>query len=163
LIAGILIVGCQCLQVAVADPPAPIQPSTISQPSTVGLPPAPVPAGQNSAQLTPPAASSADSASAAVAPSTDHKPAAPLADGAATSASNPLTDAQVKKYRSKGYKPVVHDGTTVFCRSEATLGSRLERQVCRTAEQLDEAAQASQDLTRDVQRGGTLSNRAPGN
>lgn len=144
-------VGCVCLQPAAADPPA-AQVASSEDAAKVSAP-VTAEAGADSAKL--PAAATL----ASVTPPSDAK-AAPAAGAAAATPSTTITEAQIKKYRSKGYKPQVHDGKTVFCHSEANLGSRLEHQVCRTAEQLEEDSQQGQDMARDIQHGGTISVRS---
>jgi hypothetical protein len=151
------VVGSACLQPAAAEQPAPAQ-VPASQYAAKDTPPL-APAGvTTSASPSAPAVSDTAPAVLAAATPSDRKVAPPA--GAASFPSSAITDAQIKKYRSKGYKPQIHDGRTVFCHSEANLGSRLEHQVCRTAEQLEEDSQQGQDMARDIQHGGSISVRS---
>lgn len=137
-IAG-CILGCNFLQLAVAaDPPASKEPGS----------PKPAAAQESLTATEPPPASSVGVATS---------PAAVAAREAAD------FEAQTKRWRSKGYRPVVRDGKTLYCRSETQLGSHFEHQVCATPEQLEATARAAQEYGRDIQRGGGLGNRAPGN
>jgi hypothetical protein len=61
-------------------------------------------------------------------------------------------DMQIKRLRSQGYRPKVVGGTTVYCRSEPVLGSRFERQLCGTVEDLVKATQTSKDAVDSIQR-----------
>ena len=61
-------------------------------------------------------------------------------------------EAQTRRLRRHGYKPEVHDGTTLFCRKEAVVGSRFESKFCGTAEDIDKDTQDGKDLTETVQR-----------
>lgn len=61
-------------------------------------------------------------------------------------------EVQTKRLRGQGYKPEVHDGTTLFCRKEAVVGSRFESKFCETAEDVDKDTQDGKDLTEMVQR-----------
>jgi hypothetical protein len=89
---------------------------------------------------------------------------------AATTASNTATDqkasgsqkpasliaaeeADIKKVRAQGYKPQKRkDGTTYWCRNEATLGTRFEVQTCSTVEQILRRQKDAQEDVEKVQR-----------
>jgi hypothetical protein len=160
IFSALYVVGCGWLQVAAAGPPAPVQPAAGQDSAKIS---AAADAGPTASAL--PSSPTAAPPMASASPPSDPTTAPPIASASPpsdASASPAVTDALIKKFRSKGYKPVVHEGTTVFCRREATLGSRLETQVCRTAQQLDEAAQQGQDMGRDIQRGGNLGIRDTG-
>ena len=150
LFTALYFVGCVYLQPAVADPPA-AQVAASEDAAKVAAPVA-TEAGTESAK------SPAAATLASVTPPADPKAAPATAADAAPSTG--VTDAQIKKYRAKGYKPQVHNGKTVFCHSEANLGSRLEHQVCRTAEQLEEDTQTGQEMAREIQHGGAISTRS---
>jgi hypothetical protein len=49
-----------------------------------------------------------------------------------------------KKWRSMGYKPVVRQGETLYCRREPTLGTHFEANVCRTSTDLEAAQRSAQ-------------------
>jgi hypothetical protein len=57
-----------------------------------------------------------------------------------------------KRLRAMGYKPMNTNGTMRYCRSEQQLGSRFERQVCGTPEELDFAEQQGKDTVRQIQQ-----------
>jgi hypothetical protein len=100
-------------------------------------------------------------ADAAPPPAATQPSAPPPTPTAAKPATSEASEAEIKRWRAKGYKPVVRDGKTFYCRSEQQLGSRFEHQVCSTPEQLAAATRASQDLSQDAQRAG-LGYKAPG-
>lgn len=69
----------------------------------------------------------------------------------AAAAKPAVTRELIKQAHDLGYK-VEHRGDEVFfCRSEAQLGSRFEKKVCATPEQLDLIARQSQELMRKMQ------------
>jgi hypothetical protein len=86
--------------------------------------------------------------------------AKPAADTAATDAdaNGGATDAEIKKFRNMGYKPVVKNGTAYYCRDETQLGSRFPQRVCRTAKDMVQAARDGQDAANAIQQQG-LANR----
>ncbi len=91
----------------------------------------------------------APSAAAAAAPATpaqrDSKP-----DDASKDV---LLAAQIKRVRSAGYKPKkMKDGTQVYCKTEATLGSHFQREECGTADDLDRSIRDSKDLVESMQK-----------
>ena len=57
-----------------------------------------------------------------------------------------------KRLRAMGYKPMNTNGTMRYCKSEQTLGSRFERQVCGTPEELDFAEQQGKETVRQIQQ-----------
>jgi hypothetical protein len=46
-------------------------------------------------------------------------------------------DALDARFRALGYKPVTRKGLKLYCHNEQQIGSRLERTVCNTPEELD--------------------------
>jgi hypothetical protein len=46
-------------------------------------------------------------------------------------------DALDARFRALGYKPVTRKGLRLYCHNEQQIGSRLERTVCNTPEELD--------------------------
>lgn len=64
--------------------------------------------------------------------------------------------AQLKRFKAAGYKPEVHDGSVVFCRTEPKPGSRFERRVCTTAHLLELQMAQAQDTLLTAQRNGTV-------
>ena len=73
-------------------------------------------------------------------------------DTKATEAVKDVSEEQAKRLRSRGYKPEVRNGNTLFCRKETALGSRFESKVCGTAADLDKATRNGKDLTESAQR-----------
>jgi hypothetical protein len=80
---------------------------------------------------------------------------------AETAASDGVTPAQAKMFRSAGYKVEVRNGLTYYCRKEARLGTRFESKVCGTADELLRSTTNSQELVSTIQR--TAIAPAPGN
>jgi hypothetical protein len=131
-------------------------------PSPATQPPA---AQTTAAQATAPsAASSAGDANAAPSspPSAgDVKPAAgtPAAPAAKADKSEVVnvaaTDAEIKQMRSRGYKPVNRNGTLVFCRDEAEIGSHFQRTHCSTLKQLKDAELSGKEYVNSIQQQGS--------
>lgn len=124
--------------------------------------PAPAPAGQQATAATAETAAAektvaADANATAAAKLAAAKPATDAASADA-SANGGATDAEIKKFRSMGYKPVTKNGTTRYCREETSLGSRFPQTVCRTTDEMLQAARAGQDVTNSIQQQG-LANR----
>jgi len=67
-------------------------------------------------------------------------------------------DARLKKLRAAGYKPEAHGDEVVFCRREPVLGTKFQRKVCNTAEQLEAQASTGQDEVEEMQRVGMRGN-----
>jgi hypothetical protein len=120
-----------CPQVFAADPPAA----------------SPAAATASESQQKPADAAPAAAAPAAAAPST-----VPAADADAQKAKSGPTDADIKRLRAQGYRPVVQNGVTVYCRKEAQLGTRFETPTCGSAEDIQKLADESKDATNRVQR-----------
>ena len=84
---------------------------------------------------------SAAAPTAATAPASSPTTAAPEKPTAA--AAQAQAEAQAKadaldaRFRALGYKPVTRKGLKLYCHNEQQIGSRLERTVCNTAEELD--------------------------
>jgi len=57
-----------------------------------------------------------------------------------------------KNLRAQGYKPINDNGTVRYCRNEQQLGSRFQRPVCGTPEELGIAAQIGKEATETMQR-----------
>jgi hypothetical protein len=58
---------------------------------------------------------------------------------------------KIKKYGTRGYKPQVHNGNTVYCREEVSLGSRFKTQQCRTYDQLLADEKTGIEYTKSLQ------------
>jgi hypothetical protein len=65
------------------------------------------------------------------------------------------TDALIKKMRGRGYKPVNRNGTLVFCRDEAEIGSHLQRPRCSTIDQMKEAELSGKEYVNSIQQQGS--------
>jgi hypothetical protein len=64
-----------------------------------------------------------------------------------------LTNTEVQRLLSQGYKP--HKGpndTVLYCRSEPQMGTHFEKKVCMSADQIKAANQDSMELTRKFQQ-----------
>jgi hypothetical protein len=82
--------------------------------------------------------------------------AATPATPATTPAVADATEAQIKQIRAHGYKPQKRkDGVTMWCKSEAPLGSRFEKTTCSSAQDILQMEQNAQDVTKNAQRLGT--------
>ncbi len=110
---------------------APAAPATAARSGTSAAPEAPVPA-----------ATSAAAAGAAA-------PGASPAPG--EHGNSDVTPEQIKQMRGKGYKPKLVNGVTYFCRNEAPIGSRLERQTCSTLDELKQRQLDGKEYTEKVQ------------
>jgi hypothetical protein len=74
------------------------------------------------------------------------------ADAQAKADADAKAKALDKRLRAQGYKPMNTNGTMRYCRSEQQLGSRFERQVCGTPEELDFAEQQGKETVRQIQQ-----------
>jgi len=85
----------------------------------------------------PPAAAPAAATAAASSPTTaaPEKPTAAAAQAQAEAQAK--ADALDARFRALGYKPVTRKGLRLYCHNEQQIGSRLERTVCNTPEELD--------------------------
>jgi hypothetical protein len=65
-----------------------------------------------------------------------------------------VTDAQIKEMRSAGYKMETRKGTgqTVFCKSQAQIGTRFESKVCGSYDDLKRVTVNSQEFTSKMQQ-----------
>jgi len=146
--ASIIVSCCLIGWQALADQPSPAPTSTDTT------------AVQQTSQTQP---AQAQTAVAADAKGTD-KAKPPAAQPTATTASaaaattGGLTEAQIKKFRGMGYKPVDQKGTTYFCRDETALGSRFPQRVCRTVADMEHQATYGQDEMSQMQRQGSSPN-----
>jgi hypothetical protein len=64
------------------------------------------------------------------------------------------TEQQIRELRSRGFKAENRNGTTVWCRTETTMGSRFTTKKCATADDLDMARQRGKDFTSTIQNYG---------
>jgi hypothetical protein len=80
------------------------------------------------------------------------KPASTGAAPVELKASDKEAEAQIKRLKAAGYKPVLVNGEIVFCRKERAMDSHFEEKHCGTAEQLAAEADAGKQATENVQR-----------
>jgi hypothetical protein len=99
-----------------------------------------------------PDAKATSSAQASPVTSASVSATATAGNAAAVAAKDEASENQIKRLRSLGYRPKTVNGATMYCRGEAMVGSRLEKQVCGTADDLDKASQVSKDSAGEVQR-----------
>ena len=111
--------------------------------------PAPVEAAKSA-----PATPAASPTTAATTPAaTTPAPAAPAKGQQLVLEDKTLTNTEVQRLLSQGYKPQKGKNDTVlYCRSEAQLGTHFEKKVCMSADQIKTANQDSQELVRKFQQ-----------
>jgi hypothetical protein len=102
----------------------------------------------------PPAAPEATPAAAApVAPATSAPTASPAAAPAKAAPAKETDAALEKRLTNSGYKARMRNGTKVWCKREAELGSHLGGQeVCGTPEELRMVVQQNQDAAKSIQK-----------
>jgi len=129
---GVIAAVCTLGSPAFAEPPAP---QTTAGPTSV-------PANE------PKTPASADSAAS------QPKPASPAnaATGVKLVAGDEEAAAQLKRLKAAGYKPEVRGREIIFCRKEPELGSRFDKKVCGTADQLERNALEAKELAERTQR-----------
>jgi hypothetical protein len=112
----------------------------------------PVPAASQAAPAAAATAATPASSSASTQSASTAKPAASADDAASEEATD-------KRLRSQGYRPEMRNGTKIYCRKEAAIGSRFESKVCATPEQIAQATKDSQDALykSQINRGGPKS------
>jgi len=101
---------------------------------------------------------------AATQPASAESPAAPAGNSASNAKpananahkvvliDNDINDEQLKQILAMRYRPESHNGTTVYCRKEAMVGTRFETKTCRTSKNILETEQRSKDVTTNAQR-----------
>jgi hypothetical protein len=68
-----------------------------------------------------------------------------------------LTQAEVNRMLSQGYKPKKGRGDDVlYCRDEAAMGTHFTRTVCLTAQQIKQRTQDSREITDRLETNGGL-------
>jgi hypothetical protein len=101
----------------------------------------------STAQPATPATPSTSSSSTQPAASTP-APAAANASSASANSSTPAAPSEdfIKKARNEGFKPEVQkNGETLFCRKDASLGTRFETKKCLNQDQVQQVIYAAQD------------------
>ncbi|MDP9088856.1 MAG: hypothetical protein M3O26_08975 [Pseudomonadota bacterium] len=66
-----------------------------------------------------------------------------------------VSDAQIKQMRARGYKPVMRNGTLVFCRSEGQIGTHFEQTRCSTIDALNRAELTGKEYVDSLQKKGS--------
>jgi hypothetical protein len=141
--------------------PADEPPSPAAQPAIV-QPPS-VPSGTSDAKPgdTKPAGLKPTDLKPADLKAADVNPVSAAAAAPAAKADNPEvagagpTEAQIKQMRGRGYKPVTHNGTTLFCRAEGEIGTHFQRTHCSTLEELKEAELTGKEYVNSIQQQGS--------
>jgi nucleoid-associated protein YgaU len=125
-------------------------------------PAAQTPAAPAAVQATPaPAPAASAAAATSEANAADAKPPAGTAAAPAPKADKSevvnvaATEADIKKMRGRGYKPVNRNGTLVFCRDENEIGSHFPRTHCSTLKQLKDAELSGKDYVNSLQQQGS--------
>jgi hypothetical protein len=154
LAACFLLVSSGVWSAAPADEP----PSPAAQPPAEQAPAAPLPATQTTAAQPPAAQTTAPSApsSAADGKAAPGTPAAPPAKADKSDVVNvAATEAEIKRMRGRGYKPVNRNGTLVFCRDEGEIGTHFQRTHCSTLDQLKQAELNGKEYVNSIQQQGS--------
>lgn len=130
-------IGALSSALAMEPPPSPTPPTSQS---------APEPAAQSAAPASTQAASTTTAKIDTKADSSDQATKVVLTAGDADAA------AQLKRLKAAGYKPEIHGSEVWFCRKEVIMGSRLEKKVCNTADQLMRQEADARQMTDRIQR-----------
>ena len=115
------------------------------------------PAEAPKAATSTPAPSTTAPAATSTSTTTTDKATAPSTDGTRQVklvAGDDAADARLKKLRAAGYRAEMHGKELLFCRKEAVVGSRFEKKVCSTAEELDNQMANGRDVVENTQRNG---------
>jgi len=102
----------------------------------------------------PKAATSASAPSSTTSTSTDKTTTTATTKTVKLVAGDVAADERLKKLRAAGYKAEMHGSDVVFCRKEPVVGSRFDKKVCNTAEELDNQMANGRDLLETTQRNG---------
>ena len=81
------------------------------------------------------------------------KPGAAAVASSSDEAADPRHENVVRQARLQGYKPRQRDGHTIYCRSEAMVGSRLPETICRDEAQLNNELRNTEDTQQEMLRG----------
>jgi hypothetical protein len=113
--------------------------------------PAPVEAAKSPTAPTNTAATT--SATTADTPATTSSASAPATGQKLVLEDKTLTNTEVSRLLSQGYKPQKgRNDTVLYCREEAQLGTHFTKKVCMSADQIKQATLDSTDLTRKFQQ-----------
>ena len=120
------------------------------EPPPSSTPPASQSVMESAAQSAAPVSSQAASTTAAKAdPKTD---SSDQATKVVLTAGDSEAAAQLKRLKAAGYKPEIHGSEVWFCRKEVIMGSRLEKKICNTADQLMRQEADARQMTDHIQR-----------
>jgi hypothetical protein len=109
--------------------------------------------------VTTPATSTSQPAAETTADASSSSTKAPAADSKANpapklvlTAGDSAAAAELKRLKAAGYTPEAHGDEIWFCRKEAPLGSRLEKKICNTADELLHQAADAREQTDKITR-----------
>ncbi len=86
-------------------------------------------------------------------------PAAKAAPGAKTAPPAGISAELYSRALENGYRAREHKGATLFCKTEAPIGSRIQKDTCVSVDQLEESIRQA-ELVRDRMRRGTTCAKA---
>jgi len=111
----------------------------------------------NTALADPPTEANPAAPAGQSAPATAATPAAAATTAApATPAANPDVDKDTQHFIAEGYKPEMRHGEQVYCKKDASLGSRVNMvKTCGTLEQLKLQERAAKENVSNMQRAQT--------
>jgi hypothetical protein len=110
-------------------------------------------AGAMSLALADPSATTPATEAAPVTAPSPSAPATPATPSSAAKAATPEVDPLEKHLLAEGYHPEMQNGQKVYCRKEATLGSRLGGQrSCGTADQIKLREDQTKESVNKAQR-----------
>jgi hypothetical protein len=117
-------------------------------------PPAtPAPAESAKSATAPTNTAATTSATTAETPAATSSASAPATGQKLVLEDKTLTNAEVSRLLSQGYKPQKgRDDSVLYCREEAQLGTHFTKKVCMSAAQIKQATLDSTDLTRKFQQ-----------
>ena len=102
----------------------------------------------------PPAAATTSTSQPASEPDSSKAPTTGQAPKLVLTAGDSAAATELKRLKAAGYKPEAHGSEIWFCRKEAVLGSRFEKKICNTADQLihqeADARMATDKITRRI-------------
>jgi hypothetical protein len=104
--------------------------------------------------------SSSATAPATVAAGTDSTATASKPASSETTASSEPSPEVLKEARREGFKPKKRNGVTMFCYTDATLGTRFETEKCFDQAHMEALAQQRQDQRNLMQRPGACTGSA---
>jgi hypothetical protein len=120
--------------------------------------PAPLPASATASPSAPSAAQPASvaqpnsNATAATAPPASTTSSASTAKPGGGNDSD--AERRMRQIRARGYKAENHNGATMYCITEPSIGTKFPTKKCATAEELDTASQRGQDFQNSIKNYG---------